>query len=134
MSESLVCWRCGASIAEWPLPLSRTAECKQCRADLHVCKLCEFYDPRLGKQCREPVADEVQNKERANFCGYFTAKTGAFSPANQSAQHAARAQLDALFGAQSTEESQPGAQESAPSAADAARAQLEKLFGGDKQG
>lgn len=133
MNDGLVCWRCGTSIDDWPLPLSRTAECKRCRADLHVCRLCEFYDPRMGKQCREPVADEVQNKERANFCGYFTAKAGAFNSGNHVAQQAARTQLDALFGSGPAQAREPAAASSAPSEADLARTQLEKLFGGDKQ-
>lgn len=128
MNDSLVCWRCGASIADWPLPLSRTAECKQCRADLHVCKLCEYFDPRLGKQCREPIAEEVQNKDRANFCGYFSAKANAFHPADHHAQHAARAQLDTLFGATPVAQADACDAKSAPTEAELARAKLEQLF------
>lgn len=133
MNDSLVCWRCGASIADWPLPLSRTAECKQCHADLHVCKLCEYFDPRLGKQCREPVAEEVHNKERANFCGYFSAEANAFRPADHDAQHRARAQLDALFGGTpSAPTVAPGTQKPATDT-ELARAKLEDLFTGPKK-
>lgn len=132
MSDGLVCWRCGAALDGLPLPLSRLAECEACHADLHVCKLCAYYDPRLGKQCREPVAEEVQDKERANFCGYFSAKAGAFRAADHTAQAAARAQLDALFGRDSAA-IKPGAAAPARSAADAARDQLEQLFGGQKK-
>lgn len=35
--------------------------------------MCRFYDTRKAKSCAEPVADEVSDKERANFCGYFEA-------------------------------------------------------------
>ena len=35
--------------------------------------MCRFYDTRKAKSCAEPVADEVQDKQRANFCGYFVA-------------------------------------------------------------
>lgn len=97
MTDDLVCWKCGAPLADEPLPLARAAECKSCRADLHVCRLCEFYDPRVAKQCREPIAEEVKDKERSNFCGYFKAMPGAFTPADRTAAEAARSGLDALF-------------------------------------
>jgi len=98
MMEGLVCWKCGASIAEHPLPLARAAECRSCRADLHVCKMCEHYDPRVAKSCREPIAEEVNDKERSNFCGYFKAKPGAYNATDHSVAAAARAKLEALFG------------------------------------
>lgn len=133
MNDSLVCWRCGASIADWPLPLSRTAECKQCRADLHVCKLCEYFDPRLGKQCREPVAEEVHNKERANFCGYFSAKANAFHPADHNAQQDARAQLDALFGGTPSAPTLAPRTQKPATDTELARAKLEDLFTSTKK-
>ena len=78
--EYLVCWKCGASLAALTLPLSRTDSCRNCRAEFHVCRMCRFYDTRKAKSCAEPVADEVGDKERANFCGYFEAAPGR-SPA-----------------------------------------------------
>lgn len=96
MNEPLVCWRCGASLAELSLPFLRTEECRACRAELHVCRMCRFYDTRKAKQCAEPVADEVQNKERANFCGYFEPAAGRFRPADSAAE-GAKSALEALF-------------------------------------
>ena len=125
-TESLVCWKCGSSIAELPIPLARLAECLSCRAYLHVCRMCEFYDPRAAKSCREPVADEVQDKERANFCGYFQVRPAAYHRRDGTATQSAQVQLDALFGNAS------GATPS-PSEPDAARAALERLFGTDKK-
>ena len=53
-------------------------ECLKCRSDLHVCKNCEFYDPKVYNECRETSADVVREKERANFCDFFSPgiKTG----------------------------------------------------------
>lgn len=113
-------------MADLPLPLSRTAECDDCGTDLHVCRQCEFYDPRVSKACREPVAEEVNVKDRANFCGYFKAKPGAYKPSDDSQSRTAKSELDALFGI--------GADQDAStdgvtySETNAARDKLERLF------
>ena len=46
-------------------------ECSHCSGDLHICLNCEFYDRHAAKECREPSAELVSNKERANYCDYF---------------------------------------------------------------
>lgn len=97
MTQALCCWKCGASLAELSLPLSRTDECRNCRAELHVCRLCRFYDTSKAKSCSEPIADEVQDKTRANFCGYFQAAGGRFEP-KDGAGDRAKAALEMLFG------------------------------------
>lgn len=118
----LVCWKCGASLADLTLPLRRLEECRTCGAELHVCKLCEWYSVSVAKQCREPIAEEVKDKERANFCDYFQPRPGAHAKTEVSASDQARAALDALFGGGA-----PGAA-AEPSAADRAKAELDKLF------
>lgn len=58
--------------------VGRRDECQFCKADLHVCKDCNHYDPKAYNECKEPAADVVKDKERSNFCDYFSAKaTGA---------------------------------------------------------
>jgi len=92
----LVCWKCGASLAALTLPLSRTDSCRNCRAEFHVCRMCRFYDTRKAKSCAEPVADEVGDKERANFCGYFEAAAGRYVPGAAGAD-TGKGALEALF-------------------------------------
>ena len=94
----LVCWKCGASLAALSLPLMRLDVCKACNSELHVCKLCEFYDTGKAKHCREPIAEEVRDKERANFCDYFRPRPGAFSGQQQTDADRARSELEKLFG------------------------------------
>ena len=106
------------------MPLSRTDECHQCHADLHVCKLCEFYDASVSNSCREPIANEVKNKERANFCDYFKIKPSAFVPGDLAKRDAARAALDALFG--NSTSSQTGISQT--TSGDKAISDLEDLF------
>jgi hypothetical protein len=60
--------------------------------------LCAFYDVSKAKHCREPIAEEVSDKQRANFCDYFQPKEGAYSNQQSSEADKAKAQLDALFG------------------------------------
>jgi hypothetical protein len=36
-----------------------------------VCRNCRWYDTSRPNACQEPVAEEVLNKERANFCDFF---------------------------------------------------------------
>ena len=62
MAHDLVCWKCGASLAELTLPLRRLEECPECRSELHVCRMCVEYDTRVAKHCREPTAEEVSDK------------------------------------------------------------------------
>ena len=97
MNEELVCWKCGASLSELSLPLLRLDECKVCGAALHVCRLCQFYDTGKAKHCREPIAEEVRDKERANFCDYFKPRPNAWSNKPRSDAEKARAELEALF-------------------------------------
>ncbi len=98
MSTDLVCWRCGASLALFSLPLRRLEECPACRAQLHVCRLCRSYDARLARKCREDDAEEVKHKDQANFCDYFRPRPGAFDAALAAAEQQARDQLAGLFG------------------------------------
>lgn len=121
MADELVCWKCGASLKSLPLPLSRMAECPACKAELHACKLCRFYDARTQRQCTEIRAEEVINKEHANFCDWFKARPNAFDARAQAKAQASKAKLDALFGG-----GEAPAEETDP-----ARAKLEQLFGDD---
>ena len=79
-----------------PLPVGRAEYCRACRAEIHVCRMCRFYDLSKARHCAEPVAEPVQNKERANFCGYFEPVASRFRPAGGAAD-TARAALEALF-------------------------------------
>ncbi len=70
-------------------------ECIHCRADLHVCKNCEFYDPKVYNECRETSADVVREKDRANFCDFFLARKSALTLDDQKTK--LRLAAEALF-------------------------------------
>lgn len=120
-TEFLCCWKCGASLVDLPLPLGRADDCPSCRADLHVCLLCEFYATGIANDCREPIAEPVQNKRRANFCGYFKPRPGACSAAAPRID--AKDRLEQLFGLAG--DAKPSDPRDPQAAADA----LQQLFG-----
>jgi len=49
----------------------RHEECPHCQTQMHCCKMCTFYDPKVYNECREPLAERIVDKEKANFCSYF---------------------------------------------------------------
>jgi hypothetical protein len=63
-----------------------------------VCKNCLHYDPQYHNECRETQAEWVNDKERANFCDYFSpsSKLQAGSPSRTSSDQVKSA-LDKLF-------------------------------------
>jgi len=97
VDSELVCWKCGASLDEVPLPLARLSECLACGAELHVCRLCEFFDLKVAKHCREPIAEEVKEKDRANFCDYFHPRPNAYVAMDKDEVGKAKEGLAALF-------------------------------------
>lgn len=95
--------------------------------------MCEYYDTRVAMNCREPVADEIRDKERANFCGYFAATPDAYRGCGEEAS-AARARLEALFGGDAGKAIDDNDKAVSRSEADIAMEQLEQLFGSRKKG
>lgn len=94
MSTSLVCFSCHKENGLTG-NVGRRDECQHCGADLHVCKNCDFYDPKAYNECRENQADVVREKERANFCDYFTPRKGGAGAEDKAA--ALKAAAEALF-------------------------------------
>ena len=89
------CFKCGAGIPLLGI-VGRRDECFKCHSDLHVCKNCKFYDPSAYNECREPQADVVLEKERANFCDFFQPRApGDKSPVDKQKELLAAA--EALF-------------------------------------
>jgi hypothetical protein len=98
MASELVCWKCGASLRSLPLPLSRMAECPQCKAELHACRMCQFFAAHTTRQCSEIRAEEIIKKDQANYCDWFKPRPGAFDARAQAKAASSKSKLDALFG------------------------------------
>ncbi len=76
MSKELSCYSCHKALAlEAGTKIHRSEECPYCSADLRCCKMCQFYDPKAYNECREPSAERIVEKEKANYCDYFVLAT-----------------------------------------------------------
>ena len=120
---AIVCWKCGADISKVLKPMPRLERCKQCDAELHVCRLCRFYNAKISDGCDEPLASggAPSDKHKANFCDYFQIKANAYFAADTREADQARSELAALFGGDASRAS--------PVNADQARNELDALFG-----
>lgn len=74
----------------------RRDECPKCHSDVHACRNCKFYDRAAYNECREPSADRVQVKDRANFCDFFLPADPSGASASDKAKDL-RAAAEALF-------------------------------------
>jgi hypothetical protein len=113
----LQCHFCGAPVTIGE-PIPRDGECESCRGDLRCCCNCQHYDTRHNNSCREPAADPVEDKDRRNFCEYFSFNRAPFRAPPPGRASQARAGLDALFGGKSP----------APDRAADAKVRLDALF------
>ncbi|HPC74045.1 MAG TPA: hypothetical protein P5551_08330 [Syntrophales bacterium] len=77
--------------------IGRAETCPSCGADLKCCRNCAFHDERAYNQCREPQAERVLEKERSNFCDYFTFRDSAGDRPGRVGTKDPRSRLDALF-------------------------------------
>jgi len=85
------CWRCGTTI-DARAGVGRRDACLQCGSDLRCCRNCRHYDETMHNQCREPQAERQVDKDRGNFCDWFSLGGRAAAPSSN-----ARTKLDALF-------------------------------------
>lgn len=63
--------------------VGRQEECPHCYANIHCCMMCQFYDKTAYNECKEPMANRILEKEKANFCDYFKVAGGNGSGNNQ---------------------------------------------------
>ncbi len=68
---SVVCHKCQTK-NEAADRFGRRDECSKCHSDIHACYNCIHYDSGTYNECKEPSADFVKEKDRANFCDYFS--------------------------------------------------------------
>ena len=98
------CYACGAELSPNER-IYRNSVCPSCGKELHVCLNCEFYSPGAHWDCRESISEPVRDKDRANFCDFFTIATskrggdlGATRTRAEKKASDARSSFENLFG------------------------------------
>jgi predicted RNA-binding Zn-ribbon protein involved in translation (DUF1610 family) len=116
------CYFCGTTL-DPKMRIVRDTECPNCGRDLHACVQCKNYDRNAHNQCLEPLAEWVTDRERRNFCDYFSLNpAGARGAGGRGAgvpdrEKSAREKLDSFF--------KPGPPKPTPGQT---RAKLDSLF------
>lgn len=88
------CFKCKKELSPGR-EIGRRDVCPFCSADLHCCLNCRFYDRSASRQCREPQAELVREKDKANFCDFFVFGERAAAAGGEAEK--ARTALDDLF-------------------------------------
>lgn len=94
MTRSIIgrCWHCGAELTV--SDYGRETACLACGKPTRVCRNCCWYDPARTNQCKEPQAERVMAKERANYCEFFAATAELESEENTPRQDLRQAAED----------------------------------------
>lgn len=92
----LSCFQCHKNLTLGPgQKIPKNEECPYCYASLHSCRMCSFYDQSAYNECREPSAERIVEKEKANFCDFFVLKgpSGSSAPDKENLKN----KFDSLF-------------------------------------
>jgi len=90
----VTCYSCGAA-NEFPGALGRRDHCSQCGSELRCCLQCRLHQPDASPECREPSAEVPRDRDRGNFCEFFSAGPGRRRQASEADR--AKAAFEALF-------------------------------------
>ena len=99
-SRMHACHFCGTAI-ENPREVFRSSTCPSCGKDLKICLNCRFYSSGSHWDCSESIDEMVRDKDRSNFCTFFSFRTavpGTRGAAKPDAGAQAKRKIDKLFG------------------------------------
>ena len=95
--EGMNCYHCGTEIKVERF-VGRADDCHKCGSDLHSCVNCANYEPTLSNRCREPNTEWIADREKANFCDFFTpGKSSRAASGPAASKDDARRAFDSLF-------------------------------------
>ncbi len=92
-----MCHSCGKPLVLAAEKVARTEECAECRIDVRVCLNCKFHDTSSYNECGEPMAERVVDKDRRNFCEYFSLFKGERASTGEDEKQSALDKLNDLF-------------------------------------
>ena len=93
------CTMCGSST---PPEIQLDSLCPKCKADLHTCRQCVFFDTSARFECTQAIPQRITKKDARNQCEVFVTKkiVERQTTSTSSVRHApmtAREAFDALF-------------------------------------
>ena len=89
------CWHCGRELMR--ADLARENTCPGCGKSTRSCRNCRWYAPGRPNDCREPMAERILDKEKANYCELFQPNPEAGDQAKGGAADNLRQAADDLF-------------------------------------
>ena len=92
--ESVKCAACGAKA---PSNIIYDTSCTNCRAELHTCRQCTYFDPSARFECSKPVTVKIVNKNARNQCELFAPRAVVERQTSSGAPNDARAAFAKLF-------------------------------------
>src|ERR1700741_2371472 len=92
--ESVKCAACGAKA---PSNIIFETSCTNCRAELHTCRQCNYFDPSARFECSKPITVKIVNKNARNHCQLFVPRTVVERQSSSGAPTDARAAFAKLF-------------------------------------
>jgi hypothetical protein len=69
--ERVKCAECGAKA---PPNINVDSSCPNCKADLHSCRQCTYFDPGARFECSKSIVARIVNKQARNTCELFEAR------------------------------------------------------------
>ena len=69
--EASKCTACGEKA---PANINFDSSCLKCKADLHSCRQCTYFDPGARLECTKPIPARIANKQARNTCELFGAR------------------------------------------------------------
>jgi hypothetical protein len=69
--EASKCTACGEKA---PANINFDSTCAKCKADLHSCRQCSYFDPGARFECSKPIAARFVNKHMRNTCELYAAR------------------------------------------------------------
>jgi len=69
------CAMCGVPLPPSFGDISALSQCPKCKADLHTCRNCVYFDPSTRFECSQPIPARVVRKGNRNSCEFFEIRT-----------------------------------------------------------
>jgi len=70
--ESVKCAGCATKISA---SITVASSCPKCKAELHTCRQCNYFDPGARFECRKSIPERIMNKSGRNECDFFAPRT-----------------------------------------------------------